>query len=65
MKKSSPKTIKAMIPVHCAHSGFMETSKLVPNPLNPKKHGPRKLALYAKIIRESGWRGAIVVSNPL
>ena len=34
-----------------------------PTPLNPTRHGPRKLALYAKIIREGVWRRAIVVST--
>jgi hypothetical protein len=41
----------------------MDPREMKPNPLNPKRHGPRKLALYAKIIREGGWRRSIVVSK--
>ena len=63
MKKPKQNRAKSMIPVHCAHTLVMDPAELKPNPLNPKQHGARKLALYAKIIREGGWRRAIVVSN--
>jgi len=63
MKKIKPKVTKSPIPVHCAHTDLANPRDMKPNPLNPKRHGARKLALYAKIIREGGWRRAIVVSR--
>ena len=51
------------VPVYCAHTALEEPEKLNPNPQNPKRHSQRKIALYAKIIREGGWRRAIVCSK--
>jgi len=51
------------IAIHCAHTGMADPRQLRPNPQNPKRHGKRKVALYAKIIKEGGWRRAIVVSQ--
>ena len=50
------------IPVRCAHTELTDPRLLTPHPQNPKKHGPEKLELYAKVIRPA-WRKAIVVSN--
>jgi hypothetical protein len=55
-EKLKPKTVKSKIPVHCAHTGLINPWDIKPNPLNPERDGPRKLALYAKIIREGGSR---------
>jgi hypothetical protein len=63
MKKTKPKNVNPAIPVHCAHTDLMIPREMKPNPLNPKRHGSKKLALYAKIIREGGWRRSIVVSK--
>lgn len=61
---SKPRPILAAgIPVLCAHSGQAHTADLVPNPRNPKRHPRRQLEVYAKVIRESGWRRPIVVSR--
>lgn len=51
------------IAVHCSHSGTVSPEELRPNPKNPKKHSKKKVALYAKIIKEGGWRRPILVSN--
>ena len=51
------------IPVRCAHSGQVQVADLRPNPQNPKRHPAAQLRIYAKIIRESGWRRPIVVSR--
>jgi hypothetical protein len=51
------------IPVHCSHNGTANPEDLKPNPQNPKKHSKRKVELYAKIIKEGGWRRPIVVSS--
>src|ERR1700726_3104999 len=50
-------------PIRCAHTALVDPGSLLPNPQNPKRHSQRKLALYAKVIREGGWRRAIVVSD--
>lgn len=67
MKKTEPKHVQATdkveIPIRCAHNQVVDPMTLQPHPQNPKRHGPRKLELYGKIIREAGWRRAVVVSN--
>jgi ParB/Sulfiredoxin domain len=51
------------IAVRCSHTGTANPKELKPNPRNPKKHSKPKIKLYAKIIKEVGWRRAIVVSS--
>ena len=54
---------KTEIKVHCAHNKIVEITTLVPNPRNPNKHPETQIELLAKIIRNQGWRNAIVVSK--
>jgi hypothetical protein len=51
------------IAIHCAHTEMADPNDLQPNPQNPKKHSKKQIELYAKIIREGGWRRPIMVSN--
>lgn len=49
--------------VECAHDSMVDTATLVPNPRNPNKHPQKQIELLAKIIKHTGWRNPIVVSN--
>lgn len=49
--------------IKCSHSKLVPIGELKPNPRNPKKHPPRQIALYARLIDGHGWRAPIVVSN--
>lgn len=52
-----------MAAIECAHDAQVDTVSLVPNPRNPNKHPARQIELLAKIIKHTGWRNPIVVSN--
>jgi DNA modification methylase len=49
--------------VECAHDLMVDTATLVPNPRNPNHHPQKQIELLAKIIKHTGWRNPIVVSN--
>jgi len=51
------------IQIHCDHTKLEDVVNLVPHPQNPNKHPDKQIALLAKVIRHSGWRSPIVVSN--
>ena len=51
------------IKVECAHDKIVLLKDLKEHPGNPNKHPPGQIKLLAKIIRVSGWRNPIVVSN--
>ena len=51
------------IPVHCAHRELVDVTTLVPNPRNPNRHPDKQIALLAKVIRHTGWRAPITISN--
>ena len=63
--KAEPKQkgIAAGVPVYCAHDKIVDTVKMVPNPANPNKHPDDQIKMLAKIIKSSGWRQPITVSN--
>jgi ParB-like chromosome segregation protein Spo0J len=42
---------------------MVDTATLVPNPRNPNHHPQKQIELLAKIIKHTGWRNPIVVSN--
>lgn len=56
-------TMASNIPVRCAFTRLEPVVQLLPNPKNPKVHPRTQLEVYAKIIREQGWRRAIVISS--
>ena len=51
------------IPVYCRYDEAVEIEKVTGHPRNPNKHGDEQIALLAKIIKTSGWRNPICVSN--
>jgi len=51
------------IPVYCRYDEAVEIEKVTGHPRNPNKHGEDQIALLAKIIKASGWRNPICVSN--
>jgi hypothetical protein len=51
------------IPVHCKFDKLEPVEKLKPNPRNPRTHPAEEIASLARIIKETGWRRAIVVSK--
>ena len=51
------------IPVYCRYDEAVDIEKVTGHPRNPNKHGDEQIALLAKIIKASGWRNPICVSN--
>ena len=51
------------IPVYCRCDEAVDIEKVTGHPRNPNKHGDEQIALLAKIIKASGWRNPICVSN--
>ncbi len=66
--KSKPKAKRGVehldgIPVYCRYDEAVDIEKVTGHPRNPNKHGDEQIALLAKIIKASGWRNPICVSN--
>ena len=51
------------VAVHCAHDAVVPLAELKPNPQNPNGHPAEQVQLLANIIKETGWRQPITVSN--
>ena len=51
------------IPVYCRYDEAVDIEKVTGHPRNPNKHGDEQIALLAKIIKTSGWRNPVCVSN--
>jgi ParB-like chromosome segregation protein Spo0J len=51
------------IPVYCRYDEAVDIDRITGHPRNPNKHGEDQIALLAKIIKNSGWRNPICVSN--
>lgn len=51
------------VSVFCAFDEIVEISKLKENPRNPNTHPTVQIELLAQIIRKTGWRAPITVSN--
>ena len=51
------------IPVYCRYDEAVDIEKVTGHPRNPNKHGGEQVKLLAKIIKASGWRNPICVSN--
>ena len=51
------------IPIHCRRDGTRPADFFQPHPKNWHTHPPAQLRLYANIIRQTGWRRAVVVSR--
>jgi len=51
------------INVFCAFDEIVETEELKENPKNPNLHPEEQLKLLADIIKQTGWRAPITISN--
>ena len=51
------------VPVFCAFDEIVEINNLKENPRNPNTHPSVQIDLLAQIIRKTGWRAPITVSN--
>lgn len=51
------------IKVHCSHDAMVDVATLKPNPYNPNTHPQAQIELLAEIIKQTGWRAPITVSN--
>ena len=51
------------IPVFCAHDEIIPVETLKPNPQNPNHHPEDQIRLLADIIKQTGWRQPITISN--
>lgn len=49
--------------VHCAYDKMVAIEELKPNPQNPNTHPKEQIELLAQIIKKTGWRSPITVSN--
>ena len=66
--KAKPKAKRGVehldgIPVYCRFDEAVDIDRITGHPRNPNKHGDEQIALLAKIIKTSGWRNPICVSN--
>lgn len=53
----------ANIQVHCSFDKMVDIHKLIPNPQNPNTHPEEQIEQLAQIIKATGWRSPITVSN--
>ncbi len=51
------------VSVFCAFDEIVECTKLKENPRNPNTHSDEQIRLLAEIIKKTGWRAPITVSN--
>ena len=61
--EAKPKAQAGGVPVFCAHDAIVPIEKLVPNPKNPNNHPEEQIKLLGRIIKATGWRQPITVSN--
>ena len=61
--EAKPKATAGGVPVFCAHDAIVAIDKLVPNPKNPNQHPEEQINLLGRIIKATGWRQPITVSN--
>lgn len=60
---AEPKALTGEIPVFCAFDELVDIVKMVENPLNPNTHSIEQITLLSQIIKATGWRQPITVSN--
>ena len=51
------------VPVHCAFDEIVKIEDIKPNPKNPNTHSKEQVELLAEVIKKTGWRAPITVSN--
>lgn len=60
---AEPKATASGIAVYCAHDKIANIETLKPNPKNPNQHPMEQIRLLGSIIKATGWRQPITVSN--
>lgn len=63
VSEAKPKATAGGVPVFCAHDAIVALEKLIPNPKNPNQHPDEQIKLLGRIIKATGWRQPITVSN--
>lgn len=61
--EAEPKALTGEIPVFCSFDELVDIVKMVENPLNPNTHSIEQIQLLSQIIKATGWRQPITVSN--
>lgn len=62
--RATPRHITADgVPVFCAYDAIVPIEQLRPNPGNPNHHSADQIRRLGGVIRATGWRNAITVSN--
>ena len=56
-------TKQSEIQVHCSHNELVPASELKLHPRNPNTHPQPQIELLAEVIRKTGWRAPVTVSN--
>ena len=51
------------VAVFCVYDEIIEIEKLKGNPKNPNSHSKEQIELLAEVIKKTGWRAPITVSN--
>ncbi len=62
-KEVKPRAMMSGIPVWCRYDIECDITKLVEHPQNPNKHPEEQIERLANIIKATGWRNVITVSN--
>jgi DNA modification methylase len=62
--RATPRTTTADgVPVFCAFDAILPVREITPNPGNPNHHGVDQIERLGNIIRATGWRNSITISN--
>lgn len=51
------------MPVYCAFDEIIKIGELKENPKNPNTHSKEQIELLAEVIKKTGWRAPITISN--
>jgi len=51
------------IKTNCSYSKMIKVSDLKPNPMNPNVHPKNQIELLAEVLKYTGWRDPITISN--
>ena len=61
--QAEPRTMIGDTPVFCSYDEILDIEKVVGNPRNPNTHPKDQVELLARIIKATGWRANITISN--
>lgn len=60
---AEPRDMIGDVPVFCSFDELLEVERVIGNPRNPNTHSEKQVELLAKIIKATGWRANITISN--